>query len=67
MIFQMCVKCQQPMSNGFDDYADDDEQYDEVMGRLGKDANVTNLWLIKKFFFKKISFNYFSHGYGGRR
>ena len=42
MIFQMCVKCQQPMSNGFDDYADDDEQYDEVMGRLGKDANVTN-------------------------
>ena len=67
MIFQMCVKCQQPMSNGFDDYADDDEQYDEVMGRLGKDANVANLWSIKKYFFKKISFNYFSHGYGGRR
>ena len=51
MIFQMCVKCQQPMSNGFDDYADDDEQYDEVMGRLGKDANVTNLWSIKKILF----------------
>ena len=67
MIFQMCVKCQQPMSNGFDDYADDDEQYDEVMGRLGKDANVTNLWSIKKIFFSKTSFNYFSHGYGGRR
>ena len=64
MIFQMCVKCQQPMSNGFDDYADDDEQYDEVMGRLGKDANV---WSIKKIFFEKISFNYFSHGYGRRR
>ena len=34
----MCVKCQQPLSNGFDDF-DDDEDYDdhEVMGRLVMD------------------------------
>ena len=61
----MCVKCQQPLSNGSDEY-DDDEQYDEVMGRLGKIAKITNLGdkNSSKDPFLKINF---SHGYGRRR
>ena len=41
-LFQMCIKCQQPeyrqpLNNGYNDYSDGDDHYDEVMGRLVMD------------------------------